>query len=144
MDTEFLRPRLDAIQAQLVALNRQIGELRGEIAELCGEAKGDIVAMRGEMKGEIGALLGQFGGTRGEIKVLHTEIQTLGMKVDVSMRVLSAGIRRAEATLSANFRRMEGTVDAHLAGMKDSLAAMNDKIESTRCELLAEMKAATR
>ena len=40
----FFGPRFDAIQAQLRAANRQVRELRDEIAEFCAEIKRNTAA----------------------------------------------------------------------------------------------------
>src|SRR6266540_1027127 len=63
------------------------------------------------------------------------EIRRVDDKFAAEIRVNSAEIRRAEEALSTDFTRFEGIVDMRLI-------AMNEKLEFTRRELLAEMKLA--
>lgn len=66
---------------------------------------------------------------------IGAELKRIDEKFSSEVRANAAEIRRAEEALSADFTRLEGIIDMRLI-------AMNEKLEFTRRELLAEMKAA--
>ena len=85
----------------------------------------------------------QLEAIRGDIRRLEAKVDAIAMKLEGYRRELvpkigglESEIRRVEDTLSSDFVRMESIVDIRLN-------AMNEKIDTFRRELLAEIKAAT-
>ena len=85
----------------------------------------------------------QLEAIRGDIRRLEAKVDAIAMKLEGYRRELvpkigglESEIRRVEDTLSSDFVRMESIVDVRLN-------AMNEKIDTFRRELLAEIKAAT-
>ena len=95
-------------------------------------------------------MIPQLEAIRADIRRLEAKVDALEAKIDaIAMKLegyrrelvpkiggLESEIRRVEDTLSSDFVRMESIVDIRLN-------AMNEKIDTFRRELLAEIKAAT-
>jgi len=101
-----------------------------------------LEAIRGEIKAlsaQVAAQDIKIESVRREIELTRreflAEIRRIDEKFTAEIRANAAEIRRVEETLSADFTRFEGIVDARLI-------SMNEKLEFTRRELLAEIKAA--
>jgi CRISPR/Cas system-associated exonuclease Cas4 (RecB family) len=77
----------------------------------------------------------QLEGIRGDIRAAD-------MKVESFRRELLVEIRRVEEVLSTDFVRLEQKVDLRLANVDTRLAAINEKMDLQRRELLAEIRAA--
>ena len=88
----------------------------------------------------------QLESIKGDIKALDSKIGNLDTKIDWKIESLRreflAELRRVEEVLSTDFVRLEEKVDLRLANVDTKLAAMNEKLELHRRELLAEIKAA--
>src|SRR5687767_5423109 len=91
-------------------------------------------------------LVPQLEGIKGELKAVNTRIDSLDMKADSFRREFSAEIRRVDEKLSAEIRRVEDTLSSDFVRIETNvdvrLVAMDQRIESLRRELLAEIKAA--
>jgi len=114
---DFLSPQLEAIRGEIKALSAQLAAQDTKIDGL----RREIESVRREIE-----------LTRREFLA---EIRRIDEKFTAEIRANSAEIKRVEETLSADFTRFEGIADARLI-------SMNEKLEFTRRESLAEIKAA--
>jgi hypothetical protein len=91
-------------------------------------------------------LVPQLEGIKGELKTVNTRIDSLDMKVESFRRELTSEIRRVDEKLSAEIRRVEDTLSADFVRIESNvdvrLVSMDQRMESLRRELLAEIKAA--
>jgi septal ring factor EnvC (AmiA/AmiB activator) len=148
---DILSPHLEAIRGEIKDLTTQIIAQDAKIEAL---RRGMELARREseltrrefltELKRIEDKLAAELHATTAEVQVvaaelrrvndaLGSELRRVDEKFAAETRANSAEIRRAEESLSTDFTRFEGIVDMRLI-------AMNEKLEFTRRELLAEMK----
>jgi hypothetical protein len=150
---EFLSPHLEAIRSELKDISTQVIAQDAKIEALrrgLELGRRETEMMRRELLTEIkrieDKLAAELHATSAEVQVvaaelrrvydaIGAELRRVDEKFAAETRANSAEIRRAEEALSTDFTRFEGIVDMRLV-------AMNEKLEFTRRELLAEMKVA--
>jgi hypothetical protein len=150
---EFLSPHLEAIRSELKDISTQVIAQDAKIEALrrgLELGRRETEMMRREFLTEIkrieDKLAAELHVTSAEVQVvaaelrrvydaIGAELRRVDEKFAAETRANSAEIRRAEEALSTDFTRFEGIMDMRLV-------AMNEKLEFTRRELLAEMKAA--
>jgi hypothetical protein len=150
---EFFSPSLEAIRSELKDLSTQVIAQDAKIEALrrgLELGRRETEMMRREFLTEIkrieDKLAAELHVTSAEVQVvaaelrrvydaIGAELRRVDEKFAAETRANSAEIRRAEEALSTDFTRFEGIVDMRLV-------AMNEKLEFTRRELLAEMKVA--
>jgi len=150
---EILSPHLEAMRgeikdliAQAVAQDAKIEALRRGMELARREAEltrreflTEIKRIEDKLAAELHAASAEVQVVAAELRrvndAIGAEIRRVDDKFAAEIRANSAEIRRAEEALSTDFTRFEGIVDMRLI-------TMNEKLEFTRRELLAEMKAA--
>ena len=150
---ETLKPHLGALRdeikdlvtqavaqdAKIEALRRGMELARRENELMRREFLTEIKRIEDKLAAELHAATADVQVVAAELRrvndAIGAEIRRIDEKFAAEIRVNSAEIRRAEEALSTDFTRFEGIVDMRLI-------AMNEKLEFTRRELLAEMKAA--
>ena len=150
---EILSPHLEAMRTEVKDLTTQVIAQDAKIEALrrgMELARRETELMRREILTEIKRVEDKFAAelhaASSEVQVVAAEVRRVNdaigaeiRRVDdkfaAEIRINNAEIRRAEETLSTDFTRFEGIVDMRLI-------AMNEKLEFTRRELLAEMKLA--
>lgn len=150
---EFLAPHLEGLRGEIKDLTTQVVAQDTKIEALrrgMELARRETDLMRREVLSEIKRieekLAAELHATSAETKVVAAELRRVNDAVGAELRRIdekfaadiranSADVRRAEETLSTDFTRFEGIVDMRLI-------AMNEKLEFTRRELLAEFKVA--
>jgi hypothetical protein len=149
---EFLSPHLEAMRGEIKDLTTQViaqdakiealrrgMELARREAELTRrEYLTEIKRIEDKLAAEMHAGSAEVQVVAAELRrvndAIGAELRRIDEKFAAETRANSAEIRRAEESLSTDFTRFEGIVDMRLV-------AMNEKLEFTRRELLAEMKA---
>jgi chromosome segregation ATPase len=114
----LLVPQLEALRGEIQALDMKVESTRRELIS-------EIHGVEGLLRREIGALAGEIGTLRGELGAVAGKVSGLDSEM-----------RRVEHVLSSQFARRDEKVDVRLS-------SMNEKIDTFRRELLAEIKAAT-
>ena len=150
---EYLSPHLEAIRgevkdlttqvvaqdAKIEALRRGMELARREAEMTRREFLTEIKRIEDKLAAELHAASADVQVVAAELRrvndAIGAEIRRVDDKFAAEIRANSAEIRRAEEALSTDFTRFEGIVDMRLI-------TMNEKLEFTRRELLAEMKAA--
>jgi hypothetical protein len=150
---EFFLPHLEALRGEIKDLTMQVTAQGAKIEAMrrgMELARRENDLMRREFLGEIkrveeklaAEMHAASAGTQvvaAELRRVHdalgAEIRRIDDKFAAEIHANSVEIRRAEEALSTDFTRFEGIVDMRLI-------AMNEKLEFTRRELLAEMKVA--
>jgi septal ring factor EnvC (AmiA/AmiB activator) len=150
---DVLSPHLEAMRGEIKDLTTQVAAQDAKIEALrrgMELARREADLMRREFLAEINRveekLAADLRAASAETQVvtaelrrvndaLGGELRRIDEKFAAEIRANSTEIRRAEETLSTDFTRFEGIVDMRLV-------TMNEKLEFTRRELLAEMKAA--
>src|SRR5262247_6116 len=139
---EILSPHLEALHGEIKDLTTQAVAQDAKIEALrrgMELARRESELMRREVLTEIkrieDKLAAELHAATAEVQVVAAELRRVNDAIAAEIRVNSAEIRRAEEALSTDFTRFEGIVDMRLI-------AMNEKLEFTRRELLAEMKLA--
>jgi hypothetical protein len=150
---EFLSPHLEAMRgelkdlvtrvtaqdAKIEALRRGMELARREADLTRREFLGEIKRVEEKLVAELHADSAEVQVVAAELRRVHdalgAEIRRIDEKFAAEIHANSAEIRRSEEALSADFTRFEGIMDMRLI-------AMNEKLEFTRRELLAEMKVA--
>jgi hypothetical protein len=128
-----------AQDAKIEALRRGMELARRENEMMRREFLTEIKRIEDKLAAELHAATADVQVVAAELRRVYdaigAEIRRIDEKFSAEIRVNSAEIRRAEEALSTDFTRFEGIVDMRLI-------AMNEKLEFTRRELLAEMKVA--
>lgn len=150
---EAVSPHLEAMRGEIKDLTTQVAAQDAKIEALrrgMELARRETDLMRREFLAEIKhieeKLAAELHADSAEVQVVAAELRrvndTIGAelrrideKFAAEVRANSVEIRRAEEALSTDFTRFEGIVDMRLV-------AMNEKLEFTRRELLAEIKVA--
>jgi hypothetical protein len=150
---EILSPHLEAIRGEVKDLTTQIIAQDAKIEALrrgMELARRETELTRREFLTEIkrieDKLAAELHATTSEVHVVAAELRRVNdaiggelrridEKFAAEIRANSIELRRVEEALSTDFTRFEGIVDMRLI-------AMNEKLEFTRRELLAEMKLA--
>jgi hypothetical protein len=128
-----------AQDAKIEALRRGMELARREADLMRREFLTEIKRIEDKLAAELHAASADVQVVAAELRrvndAIGAEIRRVDDKFSAEIRANSAEIRRAEEALSTDFTRFEGIVDMRLI-------AMNEKLEFTRRELLAEMKLA--
>lgn len=128
-----------AQDAKIEALRRGMELARREADLMRREFITEIKRVEEKLAAELHAASADVQVVAAEVRrvndAIGAEIRRVDDKFSAEIRAISAEIRRSEESLSTDFTRFEGIVDMRLI-------AMNEKLEFTRRELLAEMKAA--
>jgi hypothetical protein len=150
---EFLSPHLEAIRgeikdlttlvvaqdAKVEALRRGMELGRRETEMMRREFLTEIKRIEDKLAAELHANSAEVQVVAAELRrvydAMSAELRRVDEKFAAETRANAAEVRRAEEALSTDFTRFEGIVDMRLV-------AMNEKLEFTRRELLAEMKVA--
>jgi hypothetical protein len=150
---EFLSPHLEAMRgevkdlttqviaqdAKIEALRRGMELARRETEMMRREFLTEIKRIEDKLAAELHVAVAEVQVVAAEVRrvndAIGAELRRVDEKFAAETRAHSAEIRRVEEALSADFTRFEGIVDMRLI-------AMNEKLEFTRRELLAEMKLA--
>ncbi|MGH9753160.1 MAG: hypothetical protein ACREA2_10280 [Blastocatellia bacterium] len=150
---EFLAPRLEAMRgeikdltmlvvaqdAKIEALRRGMELARRETDLMRREFLAEIKRIEEKLAAELHAASAETQVVAAELRrvndTIGVELRRIDEKFAADIRANSTEIRHAEETLSTDFTRFEGIVDMRLI-------AMNEKLEFTRRELLAEIKVA--
>jgi hypothetical protein len=150
---EHLSPHLDAIRgeikdlttqvvaqdAKIEALRRGMELARREAEMTRREFLTELKRIEDKLAAELHAASAEVHVVAAELRRVYdgigAELRRVEEKFTAETRANSAEIRRSEEALSTDFTRFEGIVDMRLV-------AMNEKLEFTRRELLAEMKVA--
>jgi hypothetical protein len=150
---EHLSPHLEALRgevkdlttqvvaqdAKIEALRRGMELARREAEMTRREFLTEIKRIEDKLAAELHAASAEVQVVAAELRRVYdaigAELRRVDEKFTAETRANSAEIRRAEEALSTDFTRFEGIVDMRLV-------AMNEKLEFTRRELLAEMKVA--
>src|SRR5262249_26402316 len=150
---ELLSPHLEAMRSEVKDLTTQViaQDAKIEALRLGMElARRESELMRREILTEIKRIEDKFAAelhaASAEVQVVAAELRRVNdasgaeirradEKFGGKTRVNNAEMRRAEEALSTDFTRFEEIVDMRLI-------AMNEKLDFTRRELLAEMKLA--
>ncbi|HEU0176752.1 MAG TPA: hypothetical protein VFV58_21000 [Blastocatellia bacterium] len=133
-----LTTQVIAQDAKIEALRRGMELARRESELTRREFLTEIKRIEDKLAAELHASSAEVQVVAAELRRVNdaivAEIRRVEEKFAAETRANSAEIRRAEESLSTDFTRFEGIVDMRLI-------AMNEKLEFTRRELLAEMKA---
>jgi hypothetical protein len=150
---EFLSPHLEAMRgeikdlttllvaqdAKIEALRRGMELGRRETEMMRREFLTEIKRIEDKLAAELHANSAEVQVVAAELRRVYdaigAELRRVDEKFAAETRANAAEVRRAEEALSTDFTRFEGIVDMRLV-------AMNEKLEFTRRELLAEMKLA--
>jgi septal ring factor EnvC (AmiA/AmiB activator) len=138
-DIKDLTTQVAAQDAKIEALRRGMELARREADLMRREFLTELKRIEDKLSAELHAASTETQVVAAELRRAHdalgAEIRRIDEKFAAEIRANSAEIRRVEETLSTDFTRFEGIVDMRLI-------AMNEKLEFTRRELLAEMKVA--
>ena len=150
---EFLSPHLEQIRdefkglttqvvaqdAKIEALRRGMELARRESELMRREFITEIKRIEDKLAAELHAATAETQVVAAELRrvfdAIGAEIRRVEEKLSSEIRSSATETRHVEEALSADFTRFEGIVDMRLI-------AMNEKLEFTRRELLAEMKLA--
>src|SRR5262245_37106856 len=150
---ESLSPHLEAMRneikdlttlvvaqdAKIEALRRGMELGRRETEMMRREFLTEVKRIEDKLAAELHVISAEAQVVAAELRrvfdAISAEIRRVDEKFVAETRANAAEIRRAEEALSTDFTRFEGIVDMRLI-------AMNEKLEFTRRELLAEMKVA--
>ena len=121
----LLLPQLEGIKGEITGLQATIGALHLKI-----DSKTDLLDAKMDSKTDL--LDAKMDGLSTKLDAYRDQFAAEIRRID---QTFAAEIRRVEETLSTDFVRIESNVDVRLA-------SMNDRLESFRRELLAEVKAA--
>jgi hypothetical protein len=134
-----LTAQVIAQDAKIEALRRGMELARREADVMRREFLTEIKRIEDKLAAELHAVSAEAQVIAAELRrvndAIGAEIRRVDDKFAAEIRANSAEIRRAEESISTDFTRFEGIVDMRLI-------TMNEKLEFTRRELLAEMKAA--
>lgn len=132
---EAVRGEIKALRAQVVAQDAKIETIRRELTA-------EVWRIDEKYSAELRRLDGKY---RAELRRLRripeSDIRRVEQRLESDIRHLdqsrSIDLRRVEDSFSANFAGLEGRLDIRLQ-------TTNDRLESTRREILAVIKAAER